>query len=257
MTGILSRLDQWLHRRRGVIGVGPGRGLRFTAGPSNPAYENGTNELLVQAAVAAHLSDGGVLLDIGANVGFFSVIGARLVGPSGRVVAFEPVPANADLIRRNATANGFSQISVVAKAVTDRAGRGQLVLAEYAGGAALASVAPPPDACGEIEVDLVTIDGWLAGQPDLSPDLVKIDVEGAEAAVLHGMTATLGRRRPVVVVELDDSTAVAAEAKADECRAILEGHGYVVERLEDSYPEISWHVIHLLALPGRAGAGPD
>ena len=230
-----------------LITVGPGEGLNFDAGTSNPAYESGNNELPVQAAVAELLRAGDVFLDVGANVGFLSVVAARLVGPTGHVVAFEPVPGNLDLIRRNAAANGFAQIEVVPAAVSDQAGRGTLVLADYVGGAALDTVAPPPDACGTLAVDLVTVDGWLAANPQLVPRLIKVDVEGAELAVLRGMTATVARCRPAVIVELDDAEAAEAEAKAVACTGFLADLGYSVRRLDDSYPDISWHVIHLLA----------
>jgi FkbM family methyltransferase len=237
-----------------LLSEGQGQGLRFDAGPSNPEYETGANELPVQEVVASCLGPGAVFVDVGANVGFFSVIAARLVGSAGTVVAFEPVPKNAALIRRNAARNGFRQVTVVEKAVADREGSGRLVLAAYAGGSALDFVAPPPDACGRLDVDLVTLDGWLAERPGLRPDLVRIDVEGAELAVLQGMADTLSRLRPDVIVEVDDAQAGLAEDKVVACASFLEDHGYDVRRLPDSYPSISWHVIHLFAQARHAAS---
>jgi len=96
LTKIRTMLRGRLPWRRRHIASGPGKGLYFSAGPSNPEYESGDNEVPVQDALVAHTGDGAVVLDVGANVGFFSVIAAKLVGPTGKVVAFEPVPANAD-----------------------------------------------------------------------------------------------------------------------------------------------------------------
>lgn len=172
--------------RPAVIAVGPGRGLRFDPGAGDPAYAAGAVELPVQEALAALLRPGDLVLDVGANVGFLSVIAARLVGPAGRVVAFEPVPANARQVRRNAHLNGFANIDIVASAVGDHTGRARLVLARFAGGAALREAGAPPDACGEVEVPITTLDDWLAAQGQPAPALVKIDVEGAEPAVLGG-----------------------------------------------------------------------
>jgi hypothetical protein len=81
------------------------------------------------------------------------------------------------------------------------------------------------------------------------PTIVKIDVEGAESQVLEGMTATLERDRPMVLVELDGPDAAAVQAKVDACRRILEQRAYVVTRLESAYPGNRWHVEHYLAVP--------
>jgi FkbM family methyltransferase len=165
------------------------------------------------------------------------------------VIAFEPVPANADLLRRNAAANGFSQLEINQLAVADRVGTGRLVLAEYSGGAVLDSAPPPPDACGFLEVELVSLDSWLAGQTNLVPSFVKIDVEGTELEVLRGMQAALRGVKPVILLEVDDANEEKAAAKTKACRDYLEGFDYSVEQLPDGYPDIEWHVIHLLAKP--------
>jgi FkbM family methyltransferase len=234
--------------RPSVIGMGPGQGLRFDPGAGDPAYATGAVELPVQEALAALLRPGDLVLDVGANVGFLSVIAARLVGPAGRVVAFEPVPANARQVRRNARLNGIKNIEVIPVAVGDHTGRARLVLARFAGGAALREAGAPPDACGEIDVAITTLDDWLAANGDRAPALVKIDVEGAEPAVLRGLAATLARAKPALLVEVDDATRAGADAKAAECTAICAMHGYTVRRLEDGYPHLAaWCVVHLVA----------
>lgn len=77
----------------------------------------GTLETSVQEAMRRLLPRGGVFFDVGANIGFFSLIAARLVGPDGKVVAFEPVPATAALISENAQRNGLATIDVRERAV--------------------------------------------------------------------------------------------------------------------------------------------
>ncbi len=252
-------------RRAGTVAAGPARGLRFDPGGGDPRALAGAYEEPVQAALAAALRPGDVVLDVGANVGFLTVLAARLVGPSGQVVAFEPVPANARQVRRNAALNRQAQVRVVEAAVGERDGTATLVLARHAGGAALAGADLPPDACGERVVDVVTLDGWLAGHAARLPGpvrLLKVDVEGAEPAVLRGAAGLLAGARPLVLLEVDAATAAGAEAKFADCRRILAAHGYGVERLPAAYPGLAWHVIHLLARPagfpstatGAAGA---
>ena len=107
----------------------------------------------------AVLNSGDVFYDIGANVGFFTVIGARLVGPGGPVYAFEPVPENAAYVRLNARMNHFQNV------VSDRRRQSRLLqvkvelsLAAYSGGAALTTAAKPPDQPESIDVELVSVD---------------------------------------------------------------------------------------------------
>lgn len=250
--------ERWQPRRVDTVAEGPARGLRLDPGQGDPAALTGLYEAPVQAALAGALRPGDVVLDVGANIGFLTVLAARLVGPGGRVVAFEPVPVNARLVRRNAALNRQAQVEVVQAAVGDRSGRATLVLARHAGGAALAGADRPFDACGELTVDLVDLDGWLAANAARLPGpvrLLKVDVEGAEPAVLRGASGLLTGARPLVLLEVDAPEAPAAEAKFAACGEILAGHGYAVERLPVAYPGVAWHVIHLLAGPASGADG--
>jgi FkbM family methyltransferase len=250
----LNHLLARLLKRTGItpsdnIVVGPGRGLRFDPGPSNADYASGDNELPVQQAMVDHLRPGAVFYDVGANVGFLTVLGARLVGPQGTVYAFEPVALNVAYVDRNCQANGFAQVKIIEKAVSNRRGKGELNLAKYSGGAALASVEVPPDAAGSQTVDIVTIDDAIARDGLKPPDVVKIDVEGAELEVLQGMGMTAKRHRPVVIVEVDAADIGLLRRKQAACEQWLRDHGYQVRELEDSYVGIRWLVKHIVATP--------
>lgn len=231
------------------ITVGVGEGLRFDPGRSNPAYASGANELPVQAALARHLAPGSVFYDVGANVGFFTVIASRLVGAVGHVYAFEPVPENAAYIELNLRLNNCRNVTVVRKAVAALAGRGELWMAEYAGGGALTTAAVPPDANGRIDVDIVAIDDLVFACGWRPPAVVKIDVEGSEVDVLRGMRRTLREKRPIVVYEVDDACAAGLQQKYQAAEDLLKSLAYHVERLEDSYPHNRWLVSHAIATP--------
>ena len=254
--GVAERLRALASRLRplrpSVLATGPARGLRFATSGGDPDCATGTYELPVQEALAARLRAGDVVLDVGANVGFFTVVCAHLVGARGRVCAFEPVPANVAAIRRNARLNRQAQVSVAMTAVGDRNGRATLVLARHAGGAALAGCDRPPDARGELQVPVTTLDAWLAGERAGLPGpvrLVKVDVEGAELAVLRGAAGLVAADRPLLLVEVDDATPAGAEAKLAACRAWCAERDYAVELLPAAYPGLGWQVRHLLALP--------
>ena len=188
--------------RRGVrvIPYGPARGLRFDPCGSLPGYALGTTEPEEQEALVSWLQSGQVFYDIGANVGFFAVLAARLVGPTGKVYAFEPFPQSAEAIRKNAALNGFEQIIEVWQgAVSDRSGSGKLMVQGMCNTFRLEYNA---DGAESITVPLYVIDELVAGEKIRPPDLVKIDVEGHEVQVLRGMRETVRRYRPVILCEV-------------------------------------------------------
>jgi len=235
-----------LANRDVVIPRGAGKGLRFNAGSSNVDYALGRNEASVQEALRRVLKPADVFYDIGANVGFFTVIGARLSGPRGRVLAFEPVPENVQIIRRNLTLNQLSTVDVHEVAVARTSGTAELLLADYAGGAALASAPPPPDVRGSMLVRTVAVDDLVEdGSPP--PDVVKIDVEGAEIEVFEGLARTLERYNPVILYEVDAGDAPSFAAHAAACAGWLRARGYESERLPDCYAQSDWFVGNFLA----------
>lgn len=243
----------WPAARQGKVRDGVAEGLQFHVGPGTPTFLTGRVERPVQQSMAEHLRAGQTVYDIGANVGFFTVLAAHLVGATGMVYAFEPVPDNARTARENASLNGFQHVKVVEKAASDHAGREMLVLTRDAGGATLASMNEnPPDAFREIAVELIRIDDMVSAGTLRPPDFVKLDVEGAEMAVLRGMQQTLRDHRPMLLFEVDSEHAASMERKYSECAEWLGGYGYDVTRLPDSYAHIPWSVGHGLARPRRA-----
>lgn len=194
------RANADLTEREGVIAHGIGSGLRFDARGGQPGYLLGTSEPDEQEVLSRHLGPGDVFYDIGANIGFFSTLAARLVGPSGQVHAFEPFAESAERARRNAALNGFDHVQVIEAGVSDRAGAMRLALSSTSTLHRLAS--DGEDGEGP-QVRVVSIDGWRAGDTGVrSPSLVMIDVEGAELEVLAGMRDTLREHRPVVLCEV-------------------------------------------------------
>jgi hypothetical protein len=114
-----------VQERELTIPNGHAAGLRFNVGRSNWRAAFGRYELSVQRVILENISDGEVFYDIGANVGFFSVLAARHVGRSGRVVAFEPGPGNAALLRRNAEINGLTHVSLSLRKLSPASRDGQ------------------------------------------------------------------------------------------------------------------------------------
>ncbi len=232
-----------------VIREGAGKGLLIDRRRASADYVAGTNELPVQEALRRHLHPGDVFYDVGSNVGFFALIAARLVGPSGRVYAFEPVAENAELVRANAALNGFENVQVITVAVGARSGTSTLLLARHPGGATLSTAEPPPDLAGRREVTVAALDDLSRAGTIRPPSLVKVDVEGGEVEVLEGMARTLAAARPVVIIELDDRTVAGVAGKYGQVDDFFSTSGYATRFLEPSYRHERWHVLHVEARP--------
>ncbi len=147
-----------------------------------------------------------VVLDIGAHVGYYTLLAARQVGPEGKVYAFEPEPKNHALLLKNIEQNGYENIVVTKSAVSDRMGDSTLYLSALDNGRHSVYQQDYPQK-GTVSVDTLTIDAFLESEGWPTVDLVKIDVEGAEVAVLRGMESLLERcpDEVEILVELSPS----------------------------------------------------
>jgi FkbM family methyltransferase len=186
-----------------TIRHGIGKGLLFDARGGNAGYVMGTSEEEEQQILAQLLRPGDVFYDIGANVGFFTTLAARLVGTGGHVYGFEPFEESAAAADANARRNGFEQVTILPVAVSDRSGTAALSLAGSSIHFRLLSDAEAAsDGAKSTPVEVVSIDDLVAGGSVRPPDLVMIDAEGAEFEVLAGMRKTIEKARPTILCEV-------------------------------------------------------
>ncbi len=151
----------------------------------------------VAAVLRRYVRPGMAVVDIGANIGYLTMMLASLVGASGLVVAVEPNPENVKLLEASRRANGFDHVMVVQAA----AGRGIALLAlnvSYSNGT---TGELPDGADAIIASSLVPCFALDAILPDIPIDLIKIDIEGAELNALIGLARTIDRDRPVIISE--------------------------------------------------------
>lgn len=156
----------------------------------------------VARALRTHLASGDVVLDVGANLGVFSLLAAACVGPTGRVIAVEPLAANRALLARSAQDNGFGQIQLIAAAASDASGTLELrTHPSTSNSARPAAAGARLRAAGgsTVTVPALALDEVLAGLARL--DLVKVDIVGMEPLALRGLERTLRRLRPVLLTE--------------------------------------------------------
>lgn len=163
------------------IPSGPLRGAWWIVGAGNRGHWLGTYEPKQARAFVTHVRPGAVVLDLGAHAGWYTLLAARLVGPTGRVVAIEPEPTNLRYLRRHLWLNRCAQATVIEAAVTDREGQVWLDDGVWASNSVSWRVAPT----GRLSVRSVAIDPLISAGTIPTPDIVKMDVEGAEGAVLR------------------------------------------------------------------------
>jgi FkbM family methyltransferase len=158
----------------------------------------GSYEPGVAAIFSRYVTPGMSVVDIGANIGYFTMLSASLVGPSGLVVAVEPNPENIKLLEASRRVNGFDQVMVIQAAAGRQTGLLALNVSHSNG-----MTGELPDEVGGIfaarPVPCFALDAILP--KDRRINLVKIDTEGAELNALIGLSQTIDRGRPVIVSE--------------------------------------------------------
>ena len=170
---------------------------------SEKDYWLGTYEMDLQQAIRDWAKAGMVAFDLGANVGYTSLMLARQVGVKGMVFAFEPLPANQERLNANLALNPHLPVSLVPMAVADKSGtRTFQVHSSDDMGKLQGSVGRQTDYSNSIQVETIALDDFVSKQGQPLPDLVKIDIEGGETLALAGMERVLKKKRPLLLIEL-------------------------------------------------------
>jgi FkbM family methyltransferase len=216
---------------------GPGRGLLFEL---NPRWEvptwDGSYELEVQRVLQERLKPGSVLYDVGANIGFYSLLAAR---QGAQVFAFEPDIQNAESLERHARLNSLgAKIEVIRAAAFSTTGFVALEPADSERGHGNAHVGTNRENTNPtVQVPCTTLDDFA--REHIVPDTIKIDVEGSESNVLEGAEKLFTHYRPLLICEVHDFV------NASFVDAWLKTRGYELQWLDtnNSFPR------QLLAVP--------
>lgn len=173
-------------------------GVTIMLNPADPVVSTaltlGVYETVETQILTSRVRPGMHVLDIGANVGYFTALLAQAVGPTGSVTAFEPEPVNHAVLSKTIAANGFAHVHLVRGAVSEATGNSFLFLSELnQGDHRLYATAGR----AKISVPNLSLDSFLL--PDVPIDFIKMDIQGSEGRALRGMRATL-RRNPQVQI---------------------------------------------------------
>ena len=201
-------------RARMPILQGRLRGKRWIAGSStNHGFWLGTREYEQRRVFEDTVTEGSIVFDVGAHVGFYTMLATVISGPQGRVFAFEPLPANLRFLREHLRINGMDGVQVFEAAVSDH--EGEAVFAEGIGSfdGRLADD-------GSLRVRTLTLDSLLESGQVPAPDFIKMDVEGGELAALKGARTLLAAHHPTIFL------ATHGPGVHRDCLELLEGLGY-------------------------------
>jgi FkbM family methyltransferase len=213
-----------------VLG-GINKGMRWItgSGPTNGCWL-GNYERLESGALPRLVKPGSIAYDVGANVGFYTLALARLVGDSGHVFAFEPAARSVHYLRRHLELNQIRNVTVVQVAIADRAG-----LVSFDGW----SVGTD----NSYVIPAISLDEFVAaGHP--APAFIKMDIEGVEKLALEGANGLLSKRNIIWFL------ATHSVELRIQCRALMEPHGYHFERFDS--PEDPGGIGDFLAIPSLA-----
>jgi FkbM family methyltransferase len=176
------------------------------------------------------LGPGDTFVDVGANIGLYSLAAARIVGTGGRVLAFEPSPRERQFLQRNVARNSLRQVSIDSRAlgaVEDAEVVLHLADDQHAGQNTLGAVVYE-NVCviADATVRMTTLDRAVVEGDVASVQLVKIDVEGAEFSVLTGAAGIMAKLRPVLMMELQEDSLMAQGSGAQDVVDLLSGLDY-------------------------------
>jgi len=182
-------------------------------------YWLGTYEPELEATLRDLVQPGMVAYDVGANIGYVTLLLARAVGEAGRVFAFEALPDNVERLRANIGFNGMqARVTVIAGAVGTGSAPVRFLVHESGGmGKAEGSAGRAGQYTASITVPGISLDEFVYGQNNPPPQVVKMDIEGGEVLALPGMRRLLAEARPLMLIELHgpESARAAWEALTD------------------------------------------
>jgi len=232
LVGRVLRAPLRLVPRAAVVPIiqGPLHGTRWIVGSGTHGYWLGWYEADKVRRFAAAISGARVVYDIGAHVGYYSVLASRVLGCAGQVVAFEPDPQNVAFLRQHLKMNGIDNVQVAEAAVSDRCGTAmfQQDASRYMGAL---------NQGGSLPVRTLSVDALLSSAEFPAPDVIKIDVEGAEQQVLSGAERTLRSKHPLLFV------ATHSNALHSGCCQFLKSLDYKLEAIDGPSLECASEIV--------------
>lgn len=232
LLGRLLRLPLRLIPPRTVVRILQGslRGKKWIASSSSHGCWLGNYEYVKRILFERTVRENGVVFDVGAHVGFYTLLASVLVGSRGSVFAFEPFPANLLYLKEHLRLNNIDNVTVVEAAVSENTGT-----AFFSEGPSSSTGHISPN--GRLEVETVAIDELVAKKDLPVPDYIKMDIEGAEASALSGAKSTLAQFHPTIFLATHGSSI------HQECCRLLWALDYELQPIDGTNLETSDEIL--------------
>lgn len=206
----------------------------------NGIYEKFETELVKQ-----EIKKGDVVLDVGANIGYFTLIFAKLVGNNGKVFAFEPDPTNFEILKKNIELNGYKNVELVQKALSDKNQKVALIIDQQNTAGNHLNLESEINE-NSIQIDAITADDYFK-KFEQKINFIKIDVEGAETMVLKGMVNTLNKNNILkLMVEYNPDAIMNMGLEPKSYLELLVKNGFGIFDIDSKNMEIEKTDIHTL-----------
>jgi FkbM family methyltransferase len=195
----------------------------------------GTYEPELQAELKDLIHPGMITYDVGANIGYITLLFARLLNGKGKIFSFEALPDNVDRLKKNIALNHVdSLVTVIDRAVTDSVRPLKFFVHASGGmGKAEGSAGRAETYQREINVQGISLDAFVYDQHHSAPDVIKMDIEGGEVLALPGMKRLLAEKHPIMLMELHGPESAQAAWDA------LTAAGYSLYMMKPDHPQVN------------------
>jgi FkbM family methyltransferase len=226
----IRKLIRWYFQQKSSrILDGAGKGLKWYPNASLLGFWRGSYEQPKQNALIQELKPGQVFYDLGANVGFYSVIASRAVGNLGQVIAFEPDPRNLVWLEKHKILNDFKNLQILPYAIANHEGRGRFMMELHP------CLSHLSDTQGEGEVQIRKIDNMIAEGLIPPADIIKIDIEGGAHDAVLGAEKMIRVRHPLIYLAIDTNQDFV-------CMDLLKSWGYKFEEFFNGEFKGTYHM---------------
>ena len=193
----------------------------------DPNYEPQETQLLKKI-----IKKNSTVIDIGANIGYFTLLLAKLVGPDGKVFSFEPDPNNFSILEKNVKINGYSNVILTQKAISDKTETTKLYLCKYSNG--MHRIYQSEICEGHVEIESSKLDDFFENVKfNGNIDFIKIDTEGSEVKVIRGIKNIINMNKDVkILVEFEPGSIVQSGCSPKELLTQIENHGFKIIPVE-------------------------
>ena len=201
---------------------------KSTFGLSFELIVDGIRENYITESWQKEINSGDIIVDIGANIGYYALLEAKLTGEKGKVYAIEPIPDNITLLKKSIDINNYKNIDIYQLAIGNSNGNAPIYVGKARNLSSMRMVDSYAEQGGyidKIDVKLITLDEFLKDKP--SPNVVRMDTEGYEYEIIRGMSQTLAKRLPMKMF-IEFHFDIIGKEKSLELLTILQTNGFEI-----------------------------